>query len=65
MISKAKLIEKLANNIAPTALRQAMQTLDAGKWKEACKAEHESLLWNNTYVPVVKSEMPQDAKEVS
>ncbi len=52
MVSKAKLIEKQANDIEPTTLRQALQTQDAEKWKEACEAEHESLLRNKTYVPV-------------
>ena len=62
MVSKAKLIEKLANNTEPTTLRQALQTQDAEKWNEACEAEHESLLRNKTYVPVSESEVPSDAK---
>ena len=62
MISKTKLIKKLANVIEPTTIRQAMQTPDAEKLKEACEAEHESLLRNKTYVSVTESEVPTDIK---
>ena len=55
MVSKAKLIEKMANDIEPTTLRQAMVTSDAKTWKQTCEAEHKSLLRNKTHVPVSES----------
>ena len=48
LISKARLIEKLANEVEPTTLRQAMQTSNAENWKQACEEEHEFLLRNKT-----------------
>ena len=46
---------KLASEVEPTTL----QTPEAEKWKQACEAEHESLLRDKTYAPIEESDVPE------
>ena len=46
----------------PTSFKSAMESSDAGKWKEACESEFESLIKNKTWELV---SLPSSRKAIS